>query len=81
MLEVTFRLLVRKIPSVIVESQEGVPTLALNSGGDTVTAQFDKGYLTDRNLGTCIWEVKDDQGKNCTSQLYALVLHDLARVS
>jgi hypothetical protein len=81
MLEVTFNLLVRKIPSVVVEGHSGTPTLALTSGGDTVSAQFNLGSLVDRNLGTCIWNLDDNEGKNCSRGLYSLILHDMARVS
>ena len=80
MLEVSFHLLVRKIPSVVVEDANGNPTLALTSNGDVVTARFEEGHLIDRNLGTCIWKTGEGDGKNCSKGLYSLILHDLAKV-
>ena len=80
MLEVSLNLQVRKLSSVVVEDQEGKPTLALTMNDDIVVAKFAEGHLVDRSLGTCVWNITKVGDDSCSSNLFALLLHGLGEL-
>lgn len=80
MLEVSLNLQVRKLSSVVVENQDGNPTMALTLNDDVVVANFIEGHLVDRSLGTCVWEIPKEGDDSCSENMFALLLHGLGEL-
>ena len=80
MLEVTLKFTRQRLQSLIMDDANGTPQLVLDAAGDAILANYGEGHLTDRAVGTAVWEVENTSAKNCSNNLYSAVFHNFARL-
>ena len=76
--ETTFKLYRTDLPASIAKNYEGEPVLAVGDS-DKIAADYHKGFLHDRSIGTAVWETPTETG-NCSHGLYSVLFHDKANL-